>query len=264
MAADLAELTHRAHSLGHIWDMNHLSQGRDQTETPELQGISEAGDGGRTRDLWLGKPTLYQLSYTRAGPPILAFALYPVSVTRRRSLVPAVVGLLAAALVGLLVYGVVHGGDNTTLDDAVKSGQTPVAPGADLRRPMLNGGGDRSLDDYKGRVVVLNFWASWCEPCRSEAPILQRAQRRLASANLGTVLGATYEDARDDSLRFEREFKITYPSVRDIGTELARKYGTNKLPETFVLDRQGRIVAISRGQIGQAFLDSAIEKAQTS
>jgi cytochrome c biogenesis protein CcmG/thiol:disulfide interchange protein DsbE len=185
-------------------------------------------------------------------------------VTRRRSVVPAAVGLLAAALVALLVYGVVHGGDNTTLDDAVKSGKFPTAPGADLKRPLLHGGGETTLADYKGQVVVLNFWASWCEPCIAEAPILQRAQAKLTSSKTGTVLGATYEDTGDDSLGFERNHHITYPSVRDLGTDLAQKYGTNKLPETFVIDRRGHIVAISRGQLNEGFLTRAITKAQRS
>jgi cytochrome c biogenesis protein CcmG/thiol:disulfide interchange protein DsbE len=176
--------------------------------------------------------------------------------------VPAVVVVLAAALVGLLVYGVVHGGDNTTLDDAVKGGKLPAAPGATISRPFLDGSGSTTLADYQGKVVVLNFWASWCEPCNDEAPVLQKAQQALSAAGAGTVLGATYEDAPDDAKAFERERKISYPSIQDLGTDLAREYGTNKLPETFVLDRQGRVVAISRGQIDQAFLDRAIAKAQ--
>jgi cytochrome c biogenesis protein CcmG/thiol:disulfide interchange protein DsbE len=92
--------------------------------------------------------------------------------------------------------------------------------------------------------------------------VLEKAQTQLASAGVGTVLGATYEDTADDAKAFERTRKISYPSVRDLGTDLARKYGTNKLPETFVLDRQGRVVAISRGQIRQDFLDKALAKAQ--
>jgi len=181
-----------------------------------------------------------------------------------RPVVPAVVAILAAALVGLLVYGVVHGGDNTTLDDAVKQGKTPTAPGADIKRPLLDGSGDRALADLKGKVVVLNFWASWCEPCRAEAKVLQHAQDRLAKAGTGTVLGATYEDATNASQKFEREFHVTYPSIRDRDTTLAQKYGTNKLPETFVIDRQGRVVAISRGQISEKFLNTALAKAQAS
>src|SRR4051795_7557863 len=142
--------------------------------------------------------------------------------TRRRSVVPVAVGVLAAALVGLLVYGVVHGGDNTTLDDAVKSGRFPTAPAATLARPLLHGGQQRTLASYKGQVVVLNFWASWCEPCRTEAPILARTQRRLTAGHIGTILGATYNDAAEDSTKFEREFKISYPSLRDVGTDLAQ------------------------------------------
>jgi cytochrome c biogenesis protein CcmG/thiol:disulfide interchange protein DsbE len=179
----------------------------------------------------------------------------------RRPVVPAVVALLAAALVGLLVYGVVHGGQNTTLDDAVKSGRFPPAPGADLKRPLLDGTGQAALADLRGKVVVLNFWASWCDPCRAEAPLLQRTQAMLSATGAGTVLGATYTDAPTDSRQFEREFNVTYPSIRDVGTDLASKYGTRALPETFVLDRQGRVVAISRGQLNQGFLDRALKKA---
>ena len=174
------------------------------------------------------------------------------------------VGVLAAALVGLLVYGVAGNGQDTTLDDAVKAGKLPNAPGATLERPLLNGRGDRSLADFKGKVVVLNFWASWCEPCRGEAKILERTHAQLSQSGNGTVLGATYNDTTEDSRTFEREFHISYPSVRDVGTDLARKYGTRALPETFVLDKQGRVVAIARGQINQRFIDAAVQKAERS
>jgi cytochrome c biogenesis protein CcmG/thiol:disulfide interchange protein DsbE len=181
----------------------------------------------------------------------------------KRSAVPIVAAVLAAALVGLLVYGVVARRDDTSLDSAVKKGQRPAAPGSAVTLPVLDGSARRSLEQLRGKVVVLNFWASWCGPCKNEAPVLERAQQRLAPSG-GTVLGVTYKDDADASRAFVRQYKLTYPSLRDDKLDLAPKYGTTALPETFVLDKRGRVVALSRGEISQAFLLRAIDRAQTS
>ena len=109
---------------------------------------------------------------------------------------------------------------------------------------------------------MLNFWASWCIPCRTEAPILERAHERLSASGTGTVLGVTYNDSSPAARRFADKYGMSFPSVRDVGTKLAERYGTNRVPETFVIDRRGRVVDVFRGQIDQKFIDRALAKAQ--
>jgi cytochrome c biogenesis protein CcmG/thiol:disulfide interchange protein DsbE len=181
----------------------------------------------------------------------------------QRRAVPIVVSVLAAALIGLLVYGVVQRRDDTGLDTSVKDGGRPPAPGRDVELPLLRGQGKRSLADFDGKVVVLNFWASWCDPCEREAPALDAVQRRLQRSG-GTVLGVTYKDYAVASREFVRRFGLDYPVVRDDRLDLAPKYGTNKLPETFVLDGAGRVVAISRGEASARFLMDAVQRAEAA
>ena len=171
-----------------------------------------------------------------------------------------VIAVLGALLAGLLIYGLVQRQDNRTIDAAIRDGKRPPAP--DQVLPRLGGGGTASLADYRGKVVVLNFWASWCTPCRQEAPLLSRFQRTLEPR--GTVLGVTYKDETSASLDFARRYGITYPSLYDGKLQMAPKYGTTALPETFVIDGRGRIVALSRGEVTKAFLDHAVAEALRS
>jgi cytochrome c biogenesis protein CcmG/thiol:disulfide interchange protein DsbE len=183
---------------------------------------------------------------------------------RSRVVLPILISLAGACLIGLLVYGVTAQSASRTLDEALAHGQHPAAPQAHRTLPVLSGtpaGAGDSLAAYRGKVVVLNFWASWCVPCQDEAPLLERTQGRLSSHD-GTVLGVTYLDASTDSRGFVREHRITYPNLRDTTGEFAHAYGTDQLPESFVIDRDGDIVAISRGEIDQAFLNTAIALAE--
>ena len=162
------------------------------------------------------------------------------------------VSFAATALIALLSYGVVSTGPDTSIDESIADGDRVEAPARELR--ALGGPGTGSLADHEGKVVVLNVWASWCPPCRSEMPLLERTHRRIAGRD-GLVLGVDSQDASEDALRFLREKKITFPSLRDRDGEYASDLGVAALPETFLIDREGRITALRRGPIDQAWLD---------
>lgn len=157
-----------------------------------------------------------------------------------RSLIRPVASVLAFVTVGslFLVLGwrVVVSARGADLAGAVAAGEAPAAPSFDL--PFLDGSDRFDSAELRGRPVVLNFWASWCGPCKDEAPILQAASTRYPDL---VVLGVNAQDFESDARRFVERHRLTYLNVRDGSGALLERYGVSGFPETWFIDRNGRL-----------------------
>jgi cytochrome c biogenesis protein CcmG/thiol:disulfide interchange protein DsbE len=184
--------------------------------------------------------------------------------------------LAAAGFVGLLVYGVTAQAPDRTIDDALSRADAVDAPGFELdvlqrgRVPSplaapfgrASADGRVALSELRGTPVVLNFWASWCEPCRVEAPILERGWREWGRKGV-LFLGLDMQDTREDARDFLRTFSITYPNIREAGREIARDYGATGLPETFFISPRGHVVAHVIGALTPAQLRDGVSAARS-
>jgi cytochrome c biogenesis protein CcmG/thiol:disulfide interchange protein DsbE len=159
------------------------------------------------------------------------------------------------ALLALLAYGIAQNQTSQSIDSQLAAGKRPAPP--DLKLPPLNGGGPVALASYRGKVVVLNFWASWCPPCKEEAPILSRWQPRLKARN-STIVGVDVLDVSSDAQRFAADHKLDFPQLRDQDGSRLKSFEVVGYPETIVLDRKGRIAATSRGAIDERFFTQKV------
>jgi len=146
---------------------------------------------------------------------------------------------IVVLLLVLLALRLVSNGSGRRLDKALAAGKSPVAPEFSLAR--LNGEGQLRLASLRGKAVVLNFWASWCVPCKQEAPLLEAAAKRFRSMGL-VVVGIDSQDFRSDARRFIKRYGLTYPIVRDGGSSTPTHYDVTGFPETWFVDRSGHVV----------------------
>lgn len=159
------------------------------------------------------------------------------------------------AVVALLAAGLSAGRPSRALDQAIAAGQRAPAPAT--RLPSLSGRRILALRDFRGRVVILNVWASWCQPCQSESPLLERWYRRIRPLG-GTVVGVDTFDTTSDATSFIHHLHLTYPMLRDRGGEVKNAFGVTGFPESFVIDRHGRVAALERGPVDDAFMEATV------
>ncbi len=176
-----------------------------------------------------------------------------ISEGMRRYAMPAVISTVAVALLALLAFGIANSGTSSSIDGQVRSGHFPQAPGAQTALPLLGSHGRESLAQLRGHVVMVNFFAGWCDACQADANVVRSAQRLLARVG-GTTLGVTFQDSSIDAASFMRRYHLRFPVLRDANGGLASAYGVNGVPETFIVNPQGRIVALDREQLTSSWL----------
>lgn len=150
---------------------------------------------------------------------------------------------LAAALLALT-------GAGSTLAGAASGDQTltpmqdrPAAPEFDLKDPEDR---PQRLEDYRGKAVILNFWATWCPPCREEMPSMQRAHEAVSGDGIAVVAINVGEDA-DTILQFLTNYPVEFPLPMDLDSRVVQSYPVKGLPTTFVIDPQGRLAYVATG-----------------
>jgi cytochrome c biogenesis protein CcmG/thiol:disulfide interchange protein DsbE len=165
-------------------------------------------------------------------------ALVSVPAVQGRSTVGKVIAWAGLfLLLGILALGV------------RRSQQGPVAPGQSAPGFTLTtfGGEDISSKDLAGKVLVVNFWASWCKPCEQEAADLETAWKEYEPNNQVVFLGVDYVDTEPEAMAYLDRFAITYPNGPDLGTRISQAFRMQGVPETYVIDQEGTLTFVKKG-----------------
>jgi cytochrome c biogenesis protein CcmG/thiol:disulfide interchange protein DsbE len=171
---------------------------------------------------------------------------------RSARLVALVVGLALVALLGLMIWGIGKRAAGTV-------GSVPVAvrPAPAISLTLLDGT-PFDLSAVRGKPVVVNFWASWCIPCEEEAAVLEQGSR--AYKDRAVFVGVNVQDTDPLARDFLRRFGVTYPNGRDATGAIAVEYGMSGVPETYFVDRDGRLVRKWQGALDEARLRSFLDE----
>ena len=115
------------------------------------------------------------------------------------------------------------------------------------------------LADLQGKVVVVNFWASWCVECRYEADEFEQAWQKYKDQDV-VFVGIAYADVEPNSIKYMQEFGLTYPHAPDLGTSISADYEITGVPETFIIDKEGTISDVVIGPVRAGYLDAMIDQ----
>lgn len=203
-----------------------------------------------------------------------AVATPPARRSRTRLVIPVLSALVAVGLVSLLIYGVIARSPRTGIDESLAQARPASAPPFRLRVLRRGDLGTRlspavapaladgwvSPAELRGTPYVLNIWASWCVPCREEAPLLQRTWQQQRPKGV-LFLGVNQQDVPEDANAFMDEFGVDYLNIRDPSNRTARSYGATGIPETYFVSRRGQIVGHVIGVISAQQMRSGLAAA---
>jgi cytochrome c biogenesis protein CcmG/thiol:disulfide interchange protein DsbE len=175
-------------------------------------------------------------------------------ITRRRARLLTGVTAVVAVIVVLLLTGL--GKDPSVIASPLVGRMAP-----NFTLPQLDGP-PVTLARLRGQVVVINFWASWCTECQAEQAALDQTWQQFQNSGV-VVIGVNFEDSTGAARGYLRAQGVTYPVVEDAGSKTALAYGLRGVPETFVVNRSGRIVSHAIGPVGAAALSSEINSMLT-